>query len=67
MARRPKPPPRNVTWTFTRSGPIPSAFATSPWAQVGAWVGAQSSAEPPRTSAVQFIGSIGACARSGSS
>src|SRR5438034_7720082 len=65
--RRPKPPPRYVVCTLTFSGGTPPIPAPSPWAPVWNCVGAQMSTPSARTCAVQFIGSIVAWARNGSS
>jgi hypothetical protein len=58
VARRPKPPPMNCWFTFTLSPLSPSALATSSAVRVGACVPTQISARSPRTTAVEFIGSI---------
>ena len=58
VARRPKPPPRNIWCTRTMSGVVPSALATSSCVRVGACVPTQMSTPSRRTWAVEFIGSI---------
>ena len=63
--RRPKPPPTNVVTTVTASSGRPAIFAAIFCESVCACVGVQSVTPSARTSAVVFIGSIGACARYG--
>jgi hypothetical protein len=65
--RRPKPPPRNVVRTVICSGLRPVTCAATPAAICWNWVGPQTRQESLRTSAVKFIGSMGAWARKGSS
>ncbi len=72
--RRPKPPPRLVVWTVTRSCDTPATLAATPRLpppnRAGAawfWVGTQTTTSWSVTSAVQFIGSMQACARNGRS
>ncbi len=65
--RRPKPPPSRVVCSWTRSGGTPSASAAAARARDGFWVGAQISQPLPLARAVQFIGSMVACARKGTS
>ena len=67
MARRPKPPPRSVVWSVICSGLKPMTRSSAATAIDWPWVGAQISTVRPRTWAVQFIGSMVAWARSGSS
>ena len=61
--RRPHPHPRFVTWTVTASIGSPVRLAAADCVPCGFCVGAQTSQRLARTSAVQFIGSIVACAR----
>src|SRR3974390_2658159 len=65
--RRPKPPPSNVVVTLTFSGGTPTTFAITMRFTPAAWVGAQMSTPDGVTDAVQFIGSMQACARYGAS
>jgi hypothetical protein len=64
-ARLPNPPPRKVVCTTTSDCDRPAARAPARRIRVGDWFGIQSSSDSPRNSAVQFIGSIGVCARYG--
>ena len=66
-ARRPKPPPRNAVCTFTFAGSTPSAFATASRSGDCICVPRYRSQPSARTSARQLSGSIGECARYGSS
>ena len=65
--RRPKPPPRYVVWMWTASAGSPLAAIAACCDAVCPCVGTQTSQRSARTSAVQFIGSIVACARNGTS
>jgi len=53
--------------TLTCAGASPVTCATMAWCGPGACVGDQISASPALTHAVQFIGSMHACARYGTS
>src|SRR6266516_3578917 len=66
-SRRPNPPPRNVVWTRTRCLDKPVSSAATSCARVWFCVGAQTSQPSARTCAVQFIGSIVAWCRNGTS
>ncbi len=64
---RPKPPPSRCLWTVTFSTGRPAAFAASDCTRVMIWVPIQISQESGLRCTVQFIGSIVAWARNGSS
>src|SRR6185295_17664806 len=66
-ARRPKPPPRNAVCTCTFDGSRPSTSATASRSRDCACVPKYRSQPSARASARQLSGSIGACARYGSS
>ena len=63
--RRPKPPPSIVLWTTTLRVGTPAALAAVGSAASPFWVGTQTSTLSPATWAVQFCGSMVACARNG--
>src|SRR5215813_12548481 len=65
--RRPNPPPSSVVWTLTWSGFKPAASAAAACAICCDWVPTYTSHRSALRSAVQFMGSMHACARSGSS
>ena len=66
-SRRPKPPPSRWLWTMTFSSGRPVTFAAAACARASTCVPTQTSQPSGVTCTVQFIGSIGACARNGSS
>ncbi len=63
--RRPKPPPRKVVCTCTRSRGTPAISAATFWVELWSWVGAHTSTAPSPMRAVQFMGSMQAWARKG--
>ena len=65
--RRPKPPPRNMLCTRTLWCGRPAVFAAAARVRPGAWVETQTSQLLAFTSAVQFMGSMQAWARYGTS
>jgi hypothetical protein len=67
MPRRPKPPPSIILWIKTLLAGMPAASAAIASAVSPSWVGAQTSTKSAVTRAVQFCGSMVACARKGTS
>src|SRR6267142_697329 len=67
FARLPNPPPRKAVWMVTCSGGTPAIFAAMVWSLVWNCVPVQISQRFPSSFTVQLSGSIGACARYGTS
>ena len=61
--RRPKPPPSSMVFTFTCFGSTEATCERMPWFGPCDCVPAQISTPSGFTHAVQFIGSMQACAR----